>query len=198
MLICDKPNKLNNINEELILLLLLYCNLQLAILWAHIPWFVLISVPLHRNPWWKSIALQPRCGNSAPAICLNWPEIVCWWVAFSDSVCILVIMADFSKAWITLATEAETAHPSFFCLRFCHYWFTLRSVRNSSTEAEEATEEKGTIRSFHFRFRRASACISVSVFRVHTGTKGFFYLPIRLRFCFRRWCEPSFRKHLVF
>ena len=28
----------------------------------------------------------------------------------------------------------------------------------SSTEAEEATEEKRTIRSFHLRFRRASTC----------------------------------------
>ena len=40
----------------------------------------------------------------------------------------------------------------------------------SSTEAEEATEEKGTIRSFRLRFLRASACASVSIFMVHTRT----------------------------
>ena len=59
-----------------------------------------------------------------------------------------------------LATEAETetVHPS------SHF----EVCGASSTEAEEATEEKGTFRYIRLRFRRAYSCTSVSVFMFHT------------------------------
>ena len=52
-------------------------------------------------------------------------------------------------------------------LRFRQYWFTLGSLRRKQ---KRRRKKKEPIRSFRLRFRRASACASVSVFMVHTRT----------------------------
>ena len=72
-----------------------------------------------------------------------------------------------SKAWYTPATEAETetVHPSISTSVRTGSHLEVCDI--SSTEAEVATEEKGTICSF----RQASSCASVSIFMmVYTKT----------------------------
>ena len=64
----------------------------------------------------------------------------------------------------------ETVHPSVTACTSVITSSHFEDCGASPTEAEEATEEKGTTRSFRLRFRRASACASVSVFMVHTRT----------------------------
>ena len=64
-------------------------------------------------------------------------------------------------AWFTLAMEG---HPSVSAYASVSTGSYLEVCDISSTEAEEATEEKGTICSFRLRFRRAYPLVLLSPF----------------------------------
>ena len=57
-------------------------------------------------------------------------------------------------------------------LRFRQYWFrhTWKFATEARRKQKRRRKKKEPIRSFRLRFRRASACASVSVFMVHTRT----------------------------